>query len=156
MVELRPFLMTKQDKNIRFDELSERVQIRLADKRVISGPRGSSVGELLSSLEEEYKDAPIVGAIVNRELRELTYAIDIDSEVRPVTMGMADGMRIYRRSLTFLLEAAFRERHPDMHLNVEHSVFAGGYFCQVRDVILGAEELKALEETIKRRKIQGM
>jgi uridine kinase len=141
--------MTEQEKNIRFDELSERVQIRLGDERVISGPRGSSVGELLSSLEEEYRDAPIVGAIVNRELRELTFAIDIDSEVRPVTMGMADGMRIYRRSLTFLLEAAFRERHPKLHLNVEHSVFAGGYFCQVRDATLSAAELEALEETMR-------
>ena len=139
--------MTKTDDNIHFDSLVERVQIRLPDKRVISGPRGSSVGDLLLSLKEEYADAPIVGAIVNHELRELTFAVEIDSVVRPVTMGMADGMRIYRRSLTFLLEAAFRENHPDLHLNIDHSVFSGGYFCQVREGVgLSEKELGDLEK----------
>ena len=125
--------MSASKKSIRFDQLNERVQIRLNDGRVISGPRSSSVGHLLGELGEEYQQAPIVGAIVNGALRELTFPIDIDSEVQPVTMGTADGMRIYRRSLTFLLEAAFREIFPEHQLNIEHSVFSGGYFCQVRE-----------------------
>ena len=142
--------MATKEKKIQFDTLNERVQIRLADGRVVSGPRGTSVGELLVSLNEEYEKTPIVGAVVNHELRELTYAIEIDSQVRPVTMAMADGMRIYRRSLTFLLEVAFREKHPDLQLNIEHSVFAGGYFCQVRESpALTAQELEALEKRMR-------
>ena len=75
--------------------------------------------------------APIVGGVVNGELRELTYPIEMDARVRPVTMGDADGMRIYRRSLTFLLETAFEELFPELMLTVDHSVSSGGYFCQV-------------------------
>lgn len=142
--------MASKEKNIQFDTLSERVQIRLPDERVVSGPRGTRVGELLSSLDEEYKMTPIVGAVVNQELRELTYVIEIDSLVRPVTMAMADGMRIYRRSLTFLLEVAFIENHPDLQLNIEHSIFAGGYFCQVRESpALTTQELEALEKRMR-------
>ena len=51
------------------------------------------------------------GAVVNGQLRELTFPIEIESKVRPVRMSEPDGMRIYRRSLTFLLETAFEELH---------------------------------------------
>jgi uridine kinase len=79
----------------------------------------------------ENPPAPIVGGVVNGSLRELTFCIEMDSTVRPITMGEADGMRIYRRSLTFLLAAAFEELFPDTLLTVDHSISSGGYFCHV-------------------------
>jgi uridine kinase len=115
------------------------VEIYLPDGSVLSGARGTTVGQFLCALEAKAHQesppqvliAPIVGAVVNDHLRELTYPINIDSRVRPVTMGEADGMRIYRRSLTFLLEAAFEEIIPDAKVAINHSVSSGGYFCQV-------------------------
>jgi len=106
------------------------VEIHLQDNRVISGPRGAQVGSFLSLLKNEIQ-YPIVGAIVNYQLRELTFPIQIESMVQPVTMNDADGMRFYRRSLTFLLETAFNQLFPDAVLTIDHSVTSGGYFCQV-------------------------
>jgi uridine kinase len=116
---------------------SPSVEICLPDGRVMEGPRGS---QLLAFLSEERTGAPIVGAIVNGELRELTYPIEMEARVRPVTMGEADGMRIYRRSLTFLLAAAFEELFPEAHLTVDHSVSSGGYYCEVRSQIPFSEK----------------
>lgn len=104
------------------------VEIHLPDGRVLSGPRGAAVGEFLSTLEY---DSQLVAAIVNGDLRELTYAIQIESRVEPVTMSSPDGGRIYRRSLTFLLEMAFADLFPGATLFVDHSVASGGYYCQV-------------------------
>jgi uridine kinase len=71
----------------------------------------------------------------------------MDVEVHPITMETADGMRFYRRSLTFLLEAAFSDLFPDAILTVDHSVTSGGYFCQVyRRSPLSEEELDQLED----------
>jgi uridine kinase len=106
------------------------VEIYLLDNRVISGPRGAPVGQFLQLLQGEVI-YPIVGAIVNHQLRELTYPIKMESIVQPVTMNDADGMRFYRRSLTFLLETSFYQLFPDAVLTVDHSVVSGGYFCQV-------------------------
>ena len=64
------------------------VEIHLPDGRVLSGPRGAAVGEFLSTLEY---DSQLVAAIVNGDLRELTYAIQIESRVEPVTMSSPDG-----------------------------------------------------------------
>jgi uridine kinase len=130
------------------------VEIYLPDGSVLSGERGTTVGQFLRVLEAKARQesppqvviAPIVGAVVNDHLRELTYPINIDSLVRPVTMGEADGMRIYRRSLTFLLEAAFEEIIPDAKVAIHHSVSSGGYFCQVSDrPQLSEQELANLE-----------
>lgn len=125
------------------------VEIYLPDETVLSGPRGTTVSEFLSILED--KDSPpIVGAIVNNELREITYPINIDSTVRPVTMGEADGMRIYRRSLTYLLETAFAMIFPGAILRIDHSVSSGGYYCQVLERLpLSKTELHKLEDKMR-------
>ncbi len=122
------------------------VEIHLPDGRVLSGPRNTPVGEFLRTLPE-WENPPIVGAIVNGELRELSYPVDVDARVRPVTMSEADGARIYRRSLIFLLEAAYTDLYPASSLEIDHSISSGGFFCQVVDrQSLGIEELRALEE----------
>ena len=104
------------------------VEIHLTDGRVLSGPRGAKVGEFLQTLELE---SQVVAAIVNGDLRELTYPINIESRVIPITMSDPDGARIYRRSLTFLLEMAFNDLFPNAVLYVDHSVASGGFYCQV-------------------------
>ncbi len=122
-----------QSKHVQFSPLNGQVKVILPDGRALEGPRGASVGDFLALLNDEYTQRPITGAIVNRELRELTYPFEIESHVAPVTMDSSDGMRIYRRSLTFLLEAAFHLVYSGEHLTIDHSVFSGGYFCQVED-----------------------
>ena len=124
------------------------VQIHLPDDRVLEGERGLQLFAFFDG--EDSEQAPIVGAIVNGELRELTYPIELESQVRPVTMAEEDGMRIYRRSLTFLLAAAFEELFPDARLDVEHSVAHGGYHCHVSQrAQLGPQEISALENRMR-------
>jgi len=130
-------------KNIKIIEPRENVEIHLPDGRVLTGPRGAKVGEFLSAIEHE---AQLVGAIVNGQLRELNYCIQIESKVEPVNMDSADGARIYRRSLTFLLEKAFSDLFKDGILFVDHSVASGGYYCQVTGrEALTESELEALK-----------
>lgn len=120
------------------------VEIHLPDGRVICGTRDAPVRKFLSLLET-VDSAPIMGAIINGELRELNYPIKIDAKVSPITMEDPDGMLIYRRSLTFLLEAAFEEKYPDATLTIDHSVSSGGYYCEVTDHDpLNDEELVSL------------
>lgn len=122
------------------------IEIILPDGTVYSGPRGASLLELINLLPN-WDNPPIMGAIVNGELRELTYQINMDAKVRPVTMADDDGARIYRRSATFLLEAAFEELFPENSMKLDHSVSAGGYYCEVTDrEPLQPKELQSLEK----------
>lgn len=125
------------------------VEVNLADGRVISGPRGSAVYDFLKEAVNQ-GDPPIVGAVVNGELRELTLPILMDARVRPVTMADPDGMLIYRRSLTFLLDATFEDLFSEGILTIDHSVASGGYYCQVSErEPLSLGELQQLESRMR-------
>lgn len=135
--------------NIQFTEPRDTVEVHLPDGRIISGPRGSKLEDLFAVLKDP-DQAPIVGAVVNGKLGELSKTVDKDVEAHPVRMDQADGMRFYRRSLTFLLERAFHDIHPEVILNIDHSISSGGYFCQVyRRSPLSAEELQIVENRMR-------
>jgi uridine kinase len=126
------------------------VEVHLPDGRVLSGPRGASAGTFLQSVEGSLP-APVVAAIVNDDLHELTYPIRMDCKISPVTMGDSDGIRIYRRSLTFLLEMAFSSLFKDAVLIIDHSIASGGYYCHVtKRKPLTQSELNRLEKELKR------
>jgi uridine kinase len=137
-------------KNIRITQPNDVIQIHLLDGRTLEGPRGATAEEFLQTVQADYS-APIVGAIINGDLHELTYSVTMESRVQPVTMADADGARIYRRSLTFLLEAAFSALFPTAILLIDHSVASGGYYCHVhgRDPLSDAE-LASLEAEMRR------
>jgi len=123
-------MATLSSNEYQFIPARQTVEVHLPDGRIISGPRGAPVGKFLA-LTQAPGEAPIVGAVLNGELRELTYPVVLESRLRPVTMGEADGMLIYRRSLTFLVDTAFEIAFPEGRLAIDHSVSSGGYYCRV-------------------------
>ncbi|MCD6424003.1 MAG: nucleoside kinase [Anaerolineales bacterium] len=140
-------MSNKEDFN--FVEPRDTVEIHLSNGEVISGPRGGTLEEYFYLLEKG-GTPPIVGAVVNGKLTELSYPVMMDVEVQPITMEGSDGMRFYRRSLTFLLENAFSDLFQDAILTVDHSVTSGGYFCQVyRRAPLSETELEQLEKRMR-------
>ncbi len=126
------------------------VEVHLPDGRVLCGPRGTPIGTSLRELPDWDHRDPIVGAVVNSELRELTYPIDMDARVSVVKMSDSDGSRIYRRSITFLLEAAFEDLYPNADISVDHSMSSGGFFCTaINRPPLHKDELARLENHMK-------
>ena len=123
----------KQNEFFLSDKARETVEVSLPDGRFITGRRGAALMEFMQVLQDS-QDAMIVGAIVDGNLRELTFPIARDAVVTPLTMEDADGARIYRRSLTFLMEVAFKQCFPGGVLTIDHSVSSGGYYCQVEGV----------------------
>ena len=139
--------MEKESENITLSKNHRpSIEVTLPDGRVITGPRHAPLETFLKILNDE-KSPLIVGAIVDGNLRELTFPISMDARVTPITMADADGARIYRRSLTFLLEVAFTQIFPGAVVTIDHSVSSGGYYCQVTEhEPLTQAELDLLQE----------
>lgn len=137
-------------KDVKFVEPRKTIEIYLPDGRVLEADRNSSLEEILQVLPE-WKNPPIVGAIVNGVLRELSYDIKMDAEVKPLNMSDADGARIYRRSLNFLLEAAFQDLYPKAIVTIDHAVTSGGFYCQVDGIDdFSVKDLNALRDYMKK------
>lgn len=107
------------------------IEIHLPNGKTLTGPRGTRVREFLAPVKDDFS-APIVAAILNNDIHELTYPVQIESTCTPITMESADGARIYRRSLIFLLEMAFNQVFDRGYLNIDHSVSSGGFYCEVK------------------------
>ena len=134
---------------IKITEASETVEVHLLDGQSLRGPRGTSAEDFLKATSVK-PDAPIVAVVVNGNLREMHYPIKRESTIRSVTTSTADGARIYRRSLTFLLEFAFQKLFPKGTLSINHSVGSGGYYCQVSGrEMLSVEELEMLKKRMQ-------
>ena len=106
------------------------VQVRLADGRVFVAPVGSSLAEIFRAAYPNGDDPP-VAAIVDGQVRELGRPVDVDVDVEPIHVSSSDGMRIYSRSLSFLLVVVAAELYPDARIRIDYSVPHGGYFCRV-------------------------
>ncbi|MCL4269786.1 MAG: nucleoside kinase, partial [Anaerolineales bacterium] len=136
--------------SIQITQPSPTVQIHLPNGKTLTGPRGMRVGEFFKQVQDDFS-APIVAAVINNEIHELTYPINIEANCTPVTMDTADGARIYRRSLVFLMEMVFAQMFADGRLNIDHSVSSGGFYCEVKERDpLTKEEIQALESEMKK------
>jgi uridine kinase len=115
---------------IQFSHPRESVQVELDDGRILEGP----VGALLETFAEHVSqpgEPPIVAALVDGDLRELTYPLAKDVDVRFLSNATSDGKRIYQRSLILLMLAAVRELYPETRITVDHAVTMYGLLCQV-------------------------
>jgi uridine kinase len=125
------------------------VQVRLADGRILQGPPGTTLEEFACVANPD-PAVPIVAALVESELQELGLPVTRDLDVAWIDMASNDGMRIYRRSLTFLLVAAVSELFPGARLHIDYSMTFGGLFCHVATrVPFTPDELQAIEDRMR-------
>jgi len=113
-------------------------------------PYGKRTGELL--IEEGYLKDPnntIIGTLVNNEPTSLSFKIEINAEIRPITIESREGIRIYRRSLCFLLAFASRYIFPDRKLVIGHSLGDGYYYYFIDYLPVHESDLRRLEEKMR-------
>ena len=109
--------------------------------------KGTRIEDLVRDLKGK-KGSQIVAAVVNNEIRELTFPIEQECIITPVDLSSADGIRIYQRSLKFLLIKAVHDLFPDKELQVRHSVRRGVFF-EIVDYKVTAEDVERLERRMR-------
>lgn len=94
-------------------------------------------GTLLGDIAKDQKlngGYPVLGAMVNHTVKELTYMIYKPKTVRFMDYRHPDGKRMFIRSLSMVLFKAVHDLFPDQKLRIEHSV-SRGLYCELDDVI---------------------
>lgn len=97
------------------------------DGQIQEVQKGTTLEDLIKGLDLGNKPMVVAGK-VNNEIRELTYPVTEECEISLVDMSMADGARIYQRSLIFLLVKAYHDLYPEEEITVCHSVSRGLFF----------------------------
>jgi uridine kinase len=110
-------------------DIRQEVQVIFNTGQVFNGPAGTLVEEFIRFADLN-PNGKIVAAVVSDHLRELSMTLHNDANIVPVTMADSDGVRIYRRSLSFLMIAAAHEVFPGEIITIQHSMPFGGYYTE--------------------------
>lgn len=96
------------------------------EKEVVEG---ISLLELSKDCKDDYKSV-IVAAKVDNDIKELSFHLYNNAKVEFIDLTNDDGMRIYRRSLCFVLIKAVNDIFPDRKVTISHSI-SKGIFCEI-------------------------
>jgi len=94
--------------------------------------KGSSLLEISKGIPHELKHRP-VGAFVNNSLQEMSYELYKPKHVSFIDITHADGMRMYTRSLQFVLIKACESLYPDWSISIKHSI-SKGIYCEFQEI----------------------
>ena len=92
-------------------------------------PMGTSLLEISRDLSIQTKNK-ICGAIVNNQVRELSFRVVKNKQIEFIDFSHHDGMRLYIRSLMFVLYAAIKEVFPHVSLQIQNGI-SNGSFCEL-------------------------
>ena len=92
-------------------------------------PLGITLAEIRDDLQIKLKN-PVLGALVNNRIKELSFVVVKNKKVEFIDYSHPDGMRLYVRSLVFILYAAIREVFPQVKLKMMHGI-SRGYYCEL-------------------------
>jgi len=91
------------------------------------------LGVTLMEIKDDFKVKlanPIIGALVNNKVKELSFVFVKTKKVEFIDYSHPDGLRLYVRSLFFILYAAVREVFPEVKLKMMHGI-SRGYYCEL-------------------------
>lgn len=121
---------------------------------------GTTLGELAVK-EGVRTEWPVLAAIVDNKLRELSFKIYMSHNIRFIDYSHPDGVRTYSRSLNFILQKAVAELYPEYSLVIDYNL-QNGMYAEIREPELeedGTPKVHPLSEeeiaTLKRR-MQGI
>ena len=89
---------------------------------------GITLNEILDDLQIKL-DNPVVGALVNHKVKELSFAVVKSKNVKFIDYSHPDGVRLYVRSLLFVFYAAVKELFPSVKLRIMHGI-SNGFYCE--------------------------
>jgi uridine kinase len=118
-----------------------------------SYPLGTSLLEISGDLQIKLPRT-LCGAIVNHQVKELSFCVVRPKFIEFIDVTHPDGIRMYIRSLLFVLYAAVKEVFPNAEFRVQNGM-SNGYFCEINglgkeitesDIFSITQEMDALIE----------
>jgi uridine kinase len=129
------------------------VQVNFGQGYLYEAPKGTRLLEFVRQYEADSNPPPsqrAVAALVDNRLRELNTPMQGDVEAQPISLLDSDGMRIYRRSLAFMMAAAAHYLFPQAQLFIEHALPQRAFYCRVEGYPnFTHEQIKQLEAQMR-------
>ena len=98
--------------------------------------------------EIEKSEIPIIGARVNNEYQRLDYELKQDGEVQLVNIATEGGMKVYRRTLIYIMAKAFDKIYKEAKIRVNYQL-SNSMFCSIDNMEVTDEILENVEKEMR-------
>ena len=123
------------------------MKIQYEDK-VFEVDKKTKISNLLKD-EIENSKYPVIAAIFNNEYQNLDYELNEDGKIKLVDISDKQGMKIYRRTLIYILSKAIRNLDLDYNIIVDHQLY-NATFCEVEGKEILEEDLNKIHDEMRR------
>ena len=90
----------------------------------------------------------VIGAKYNNKYVRLDYEVEGDGKIELITTKETQGMRIYFRTLIFIMGKAFEEIYPQAKLRVNYQL-ANSMYCEIDNMEVTEEMLEKVKNKMK-------
>ncbi len=122
------------------------MKIKYQDK-IINIEKPMKISEILKDEINNKKDE-IIAAIFNNNYANLEYLVEEDGEIQLISINTKEGMKIYSRTLTYILGKAFDKKFPDKKMEVNYHL-SNSMFCEMKNFNITTAQIKELEKEMK-------
>ena len=109
--------------------------------------KGLTVNEAFKE-EIEKNKYTVVGCLYNNEYRNLETEIEENAKIQLIDISSKEGMKIYVRTLVFIMGKAFEKLYPKEKLMVEYQL-GNAMFCKCDKIEITDEFIKNLKEKMQ-------
>ena len=113
------------------------------EKVILKTEQNTKISDLFKNQIEESK-YPVVGAKLNNEYKNLDYQLKKSGKVELIDINSKEGMKIYRRTLTFIMGKAFWRVFPEAHIIVDYQL-SNAMYCNVENMEVTDEMLEKVK-----------
>ncbi|MBU0678214.1 MAG: nucleoside kinase [Verrucomicrobia bacterium] len=103
------------------------IVVTMEDGTEITCPSQIPAGAVAPSATDK-RGLHYLGALANNDVVSLSYPLEVDTQIRFLTLDDSHGWRIYRRSVSFILAKIVKNLYPSSVFSVEHSL-GTGFYC---------------------------
>lgn len=115
-------------KTIKIDTMSNLIEVYCENtKTTLFVEQGSSLMDILKVVGLDSPQVPVVAAYCDNYIKELDYRVFSSKSIRFISLATTEGMRVYARSLFFLVEKAISDLIPGAKMHVMYPVGRGCY-----------------------------
>ncbi len=102
------------------------------EKLIIKTEENTKISEILKDQIKE-SEFPVVGAKFNNEYKNLDYPLEESGKIELIDINSKEGMKIYRRTLTFIMGNAFWLTYPRAHVIVDYQL-SNAMYCSIENM----------------------
>ncbi|HAK74684.1 MAG TPA: AAA family ATPase, partial [Sporomusaceae bacterium] len=92
--------------------MKEQISIQLKTGETHQFAKGSTLLEISTAISKQTA-TPVLAAKVNNDVRDLQSSLQADATIELLDLTTEEGIKVYQRSLTFVMIVAAAELFPD-------------------------------------------